>query len=85
MPGSAAAAMFYLHGSIRRGDGAYLTCKMREQMLTVNLCKKEWAMIKIRYNQASDKTQIISNTNDPVRIERTVHVYILHMSNVGIL
>ena len=26
----------------------------------------------------------ISNNNDPVRIERTVHVYILHMSNVGI-
>ena len=41
MPGSAAAATFYLRGSIRRGDGADLTCKMREHMLTLNLCKKE--------------------------------------------
>ena len=32
---------FYLRGPIRRGDGAYLTCKMREHMLTLNLCKKD--------------------------------------------
>ena len=32
---------FYLRGPIRGGDGAYLTCKMREHMLTLNLCKKE--------------------------------------------
>ena len=41
MPGSAAAATFYLRGSIRRGDGAYPTCKLRENVLTLNLCKKE--------------------------------------------
>ena len=32
---------FYLRGSIRRGDGAYPTFKLREHMLTLNLCKKE--------------------------------------------
>ena len=32
---------FYLRGPIRRGDGAYLTCKMRERMLTLNVCKKK--------------------------------------------
>ena len=37
MPGSAAAVTFLF----ARGDGAYLTCKMRELMLTLNLCKKE--------------------------------------------
>ena len=46
-------------------------------------------MIRNQYKQAShltqDKTRNISNNNDPVRIERTVHVNILHMSNVGIL
>ena len=34
MPGSAAAATFLF-------ARAYLTCKMREQMLTFNLCRKE--------------------------------------------
>ena len=87
MPGSAAATAFYLHGSICRGDGAY------QHVRCVNICKlltyvRKKATIRNRYNQAShltqDNTRNISNNNDPVRIERTVHVYILHMSNVGI-
>ena len=56
-------------------------------MFNLTYVRKE-ATIRNRYYQASDLTQDItlslSNKNDPVRIERTVHVYILHMSNVGI-
>ena len=32
---------FYLRGPMRRGNGAYLTCKMCEHMLILNLCEKE--------------------------------------------
>ena len=78
---------FYLGRSIRRGDGAYLTCKMPEHMLTLKLCKKEGNdQESIQSSITSDTGRNIStcNNNNPVRIECTVHVYILHMSNVGI-
>ena len=61
MPGIARQRLrFYLRGPIRRGDGAYLTCKMREHMLTLNLCKKEGSdqeSIQSSYMYTSDTGQ----------------------------
>ena len=71
---------FHLPGSIRRGDGAYLTCKMREHMLSLNLCKNDQESIQSSITSARN----IGNKNDPVRIECTVHVhvYILYIAYV---